>query len=124
MYESQVQAECRGLPLALKVIGSSLHGQPLSAWERAKKKLLNGEPISDYHKEGLLRVLETSIDVLNEETRVCFLDLGSFPSDRKICTESLLDIWVYVRKMEWRDAFVILLELGSRNLLNLTRNLR
>eukprot|EP00253_Pinus_taeda_P002508 PITA_02508 len=120
----QVQAECKGLPLALKVIGSSLHGQPLPAWERAKNKLLNGEPVSDYHKEGLLRVLETSIDVLDEETRVCFLDLGSFPEDRKICAESLLDIWVYVRKMDWQDAFVILLELASRNLLNLTSNLR
>ena len=79
MYESQVQAECKGLPLALKVIGSSLYGQPHPAWEGAKKKLLKGESISDYHKEGLLRCLETSIDALDEEARECFLDLGSFP---------------------------------------------
>ena len=124
MYESQVQAECKGLPLALKVIGSSLYGQPHPAWEGAKNKLLNGESISDYHKEGLLRCLETSIDALDEEARECFLDLGSFPEDRKISVDALLDIWVYVRKMEWQDAFVILLELASRNLLNLTSNLR
>jgi hypothetical protein len=119
----QVQAECKGLPLALKVIGSSLHGQPHPAWESAKNKLSNGESISDYHKEGLLRCLETSIDVLDEESRECFLDLGSFPEDRKISVDALLDIWVYVRKMKWHDAFVILLELASRNLLNLTSNL-
>eukprot|EP00253_Pinus_taeda_P006183 PITA_06183 len=123
MYESQVQAECKGLPLALKVIGSSLYSQPHPAWEGAKNKLLNGESISDYHKEGLLRCLETSIDALDEEARECFLDLGSFPEDRKISVDALLDVWVYVRKMEWQDAFVILLELASRNLLNLTSNL-
>eukprot|EP00253_Pinus_taeda_P001876 PITA_01876 len=119
----QAQAECKGLPLALKVIGSSLYGQPHPAWEGAKNKLLNGESVSDYHKEGLLRCLETSIDALDEEARECFLDLGSFPEDRKISVDALLDIWVYVRKMEWQDAFVILLELASRNLLNLTSNL-
>ena len=124
MYESQVQEECKGLPLALKVIGSSLHGEPLPMWESAKNKPLNGKPISDYHKEGLLRSLETSIDSLDEEARECFLDLGSFPEDRRISGDAILDIWVYVRKMEWHDAFVILLELASRNILNLTSNLR
>ena len=124
MYESQVQAECKGPPLSLKVIGSSLHGQPRPVWDSAKNKLLNEKSISDYHKEGLLRCLETSIDALDEEARECFLDLGSFPEDRKISVDALLDIWVYVRKMEWHDAFAILLEFASRNLLNLTSNLR
>ena len=124
MCESQVQMECKGLPLALKVIGSSLHGKPYFMWARAKNKLLNGELVSNYHKEGLLRCLESSIDVLEEEARDCFLDLGSFPEDKKISVDALLDIWVYVRKMEWKDAFVVLLELASRNLLNLTSNMR
>uniref|UniRef100_A0A0C9RM11 TSA: Wollemia nobilis Ref_Wollemi_Transcript_11548_3732 transcribed RNA sequence n=1 Tax=Wollemia nobilis TaxID=56998 RepID=A0A0C9RM11_9CONI len=119
----QVKAECRGLPLALKVIGSCLHGQPSPAWESAKNKLSRAEKISDYHKEGLLGCLETSIDFLDEEARECFLDLGAFPEDKKICADALLDIWVYVRKLEWQDAFVILLELASRNLLTLTTNL-
>eukprot|EP00253_Pinus_taeda_P020070 PITA_20070 len=119
----QVKAECKGLPLALMVIGSSLHGEPRPTWERAKNKLLNGEPISNYHKQRLLICLQTSIDVLDQEVRECFLDLGSFPEDRKISVDALLDIWVYVRKMEWKDALVTLLELASRNLLNLM-NLR
>ena len=68
--------------------------------------------------------MEASIDVLDEEARECFLDLGSFPEDRKIFVDALLDIWVYVRKMEWQDGFFILLELASRNLLNLTSNLK
>ena len=68
--------------------------------------------------------MEANIDVLDEEARECFLDLGSFPEDKKIFVDALLDIWVYVQKMEWLDAFVILLELESINLLNLTSNLK
>jgi len=123
MYEVLVQAKCKGLPLALKVIASSLHGEPRSVWESAKTKLLNRESISDYHREGL-RCLEPSIEVLDEEAWECFLDLVSFQENRKISVDALLDIWVYVRKMEPQDAFAILLELASRNLLNLTSNLR
>uniref|UniRef100_A0A0D6QU60 Uncharacterized protein n=1 Tax=Araucaria cunninghamii TaxID=56994 RepID=A0A0D6QU60_ARACU len=115
----EVQAQCRGLPLALKVIGSSLYGAPLVAWQSAKNKLSKGEPISDYHKEGVLRCLETSIHCLDDVAKECFLDLGSFPEDRKICADALLDIWVHVRNLEWEDAFVILLELASKNLVNL-----
>ncbi|KAH9291997.1 hypothetical protein KI387_042811 [Taxus chinensis] len=117
----EVQAECEGLPLALKVIGSSLHGEPCVAWESAKNKLSKGKSISDYHKEGLLECLETSIDFLDDVARECFLDLGAFPQGKKVCADALLDIWIYHRKLEWQDAFVILLELASRNLLNLTR---
>ncbi|XP_057825947.2 putative disease resistance protein At5g47280 [Cryptomeria japonica] len=120
----EVQAECGGLPLALKVIGSTLHGEPRVAWERAKSRLSKGESISDYHREGLLECLATSIDFLDDRATECFLDLGSFPEDKKICADALLDIWVNVRKLDWQDAFVILLELASRNLLNLISNPR
>lgn len=118
----EVQKECKGLPLALKVIGSSLRGEPLVTWQSAKNKLSKGETISDYHREGLLRRLETSIDVVDDVLRECFLDLGAFPEDRKICVDALLDLWVYGRQLEWNDAFVILLELARRNLLSLTSN--
>ncbi|KAH9292954.1 hypothetical protein KI387_041860, partial [Taxus chinensis] len=106
----EVQEECDGLPLALKVIGSSLHGESHLVWKKAKSTICQGESISDYHKEGLLRLLETSIDFLDDVTRECFLDLGLFPEDRKICTDALLDIWVYVRRIEWHDAFVHLIQ--------------
>jgi hypothetical protein len=69
-------------------------------WESAaKNKLLNGESISYYHKEKIHRCVETSIEVLDGETRECFLDVGSFPGNRKIFVNALSDIWVYVRKM-------------------------
>ncbi|XP_057866628.2 putative disease resistance protein At5g47280 isoform X1 [Cryptomeria japonica] len=115
----EVQAECKGLPLALKVIGSSLNGEPHGTWLNAKNKLSQGQSISSYHKEGLFRCLETSIDFLEDVGRECFLDLALFPENKKICADALLDIWVYIRKLKWQDAFIILLELASKNLLNL-----
>ncbi|XP_057866624.2 probable disease resistance protein At4g33300 [Cryptomeria japonica] len=114
-----VQAECKGLPLALKVIGSSLNGEPHWTWLNAKNKLSQGQSISSYHKEGLFRCLETSIDFLDDVGRECFLDLALFPENKKICADALLDICVYIRKLKWQDAFIILLELASKNLLNL-----
>eukprot|EP00253_Pinus_taeda_P001389 PITA_01389 len=116
----QIVAESKGLPLALKVIGSCLHGEPQPVWESAKAKLSRGEHISDYHRDNLINRLEMSIDVLDNEQKQCFLDLGAFPKGRKLSVDLLLDIWVYVHGMEWQDAFVILLELAKRNLLNLT----
>jgi len=89
---SKVQAECKGLPLALKVIGSSLHGEPRPGWESAKNTLLNGVWISNYHKEGLLRCLESSIDVLDEEAQECFLDLGPF---RRIEKYPWMHYWTF-----------------------------
>ncbi|XP_057873854.1 probable disease resistance protein At4g33300 [Cryptomeria japonica] len=116
----EVQTQCGGLPLAIKVIGSSLHGEPHEVWERAKDKICKGESISDYHKNGLIRLLEISIDSLDDVAKECFLDLALFPDDRKICAHALLDIWIYVRMLQWHDALSILSDLANRNLLNLS----
>ncbi|XP_059065178.1 probable disease resistance protein At4g33300 [Cryptomeria japonica] len=120
----KVLEECGGLPLALKVIGSSLKGQTHVAWERAKSKILNGEIISDYYDEGILRCLESSIDSLDDVVKECFLDLGLFPKGKKICVDVLLQIWVNIRKIKWQDAIDILFKLARRNLINLSNNQR
>ncbi|GLJ58452.1 hypothetical protein SUGI_1450210 [Cryptomeria japonica] len=65
----EVQEECKGLPLALKVVGSSLYREPHVAWENAKKILSLGESLSSYHSEGVFRCLETSIDCLDDVGR-------------------------------------------------------
>ncbi|KAH9328918.1 hypothetical protein KI387_001026 [Taxus chinensis] len=121
----QVVAECRGLPLALKVIGSYLNGQPEVAWISARNKLSEAETISDEHEGGLLQRMEMSFTGLkNDEQRQCFLDLGLFPEDEKIPVDSLFDIWIHAHNIKWFDAFDILLELEKRNLLDLVNDLR
>ncbi|GLJ19976.1 hypothetical protein SUGI_0362230 [Cryptomeria japonica] len=116
----ELLVECGGLPLALKVIGSSLYGKPHEAWETARESFSKGESISDYNKKGLIRLLEITVDSLDNVAKECFQDLSLFPEDRKICADALLDIWVYVRDLQWHNAFSILLDLASKNLLNLT----
>ena len=86
-----VEAVCMGLPHCLKVIGSYLRNEPQPVWEKAKKKLSREESILKHHREDLLHCLETSIDVLDDETKD-FMDLGEFPKGRNICVVSLLDI--------------------------------
>lgn len=118
----EVIAECKGLPLALKVIGRSLHDQPPAAWITAKDKLSQGQTISEYHKTEVLKRMATSIDILEEDVRECFLDMGIFPEARKMSADPLLDLGVYVHKLKWTAAYTILIELASRNLVTLVNN--
>lgn len=118
---NEVIEECKGLPLALNVIGKSLYGQPPEIWTAVKKKLSQGQPIDEDHK-ALLECLATSIDNVDREVRECFLDMAIFPEARKSCADPLLDLGVYVHDLDWESAYAILVELASRNLVNLVDN--
>lgn len=118
---NEVIEECKGLPLALNVIGNSLCGQPPEVWAAVKKKLSQGQPIDEDHK-ALLECLATSIDNVDEKVRECFLDMAIFPEARKSCADPLLDLGVYVHDLDWESAYAILVELASRNLVNLVDN--
>ncbi|GLJ19794.1 hypothetical protein SUGI_0358730 [Cryptomeria japonica] len=104
------------------MIASSTLGESHKAWKRAMNKISTRKYKSDYNRKGLFRLPQISIDFLNDVAKECFSDLGLFPANRKICVDVLLDIWVYVRKLQRHDAFAILSELARRNLLNLTNN--
>eukprot|EP00250_Pteridium_aquilinum_P011187 c19891_g1_i2 orf=318-3593(-) len=122
----EVVSECKCLPLALRVIGGSLFSGewfPI-AWDNARNKLRQAEPLGEYHKDALQGRLQTSIDALDPILRECFLDLGVYPEDSKCPVETLLDIWVYVRGLEWEDAVLALAELGSRCLLDFNKGSR
>ncbi|CAD6269550.1 unnamed protein product [Miscanthus lutarioriparius] len=118
----QVSAECRGLPLALKVIGSSLRDQPPKIWLSAKNRLSRGEAISDSHETKLLERMAASVECLSEKVRDCFLDLGCFPEDKKIPLDVLINIWMEIHDLDEPDAFAILVELSNKNLLTLVNN--
>ncbi|KAG2630351.1 putative disease resistance protein At5g47280 [Panicum virgatum] len=118
----QVSAECRGLPLALKVIGASLRDQPPKIWLSAKNRLSRGEAISDSHETKLLERMAASIECLPEKVRDCFLDLGCFPEDKKIPLDVLINIWMEIHDLDEPDAFAILVELSNKNLLTLVND--
>ncbi|XP_047046333.1 putative disease resistance protein At5g47280 [Lolium rigidum] len=118
----QVAAECRGLPLALKVIGASLRDQPPMIWLSAKNRLSRGESISDSHETKLLERMAASVECLSGKVRECFLDLGCFPEDKKIPLDVLINIWMEIHDLEEPDAFAILMELSNKNLLTLVND--
>uniref|UniRef100_A0A0D9Y0Y7 RPW8 domain-containing protein n=1 Tax=Leersia perrieri TaxID=77586 RepID=A0A0D9Y0Y7_9ORYZ len=118
----QVAAECRGLPLALKVIGASLRDQPPKIWLSAKNRLSRGEAISDSHETKLLERMAASIECLSGKVRECFLDLGCFPEDKKIPLDVLINIWMEIHDLDEPDAFAILVELSNKNLLTLVND--
>lgn len=117
-------SECKGLPLALKVIGASLRGQPPMFWISAKKRLSRGEPIGESHEVNLVKRMETSISYLPEKVKECFLDLACFPEDKKIPLDVLINMWVEIHDIDEEEAFAILMELSEKNLLSMLKDAR
>ncbi|XP_031122316.1 probable disease resistance protein At4g33300 [Ipomoea triloba] len=120
----EVIDECEGLPLALKVVGSSLKGQPEMFWKSAQNRLSRSLPVGESHEVQLLERMKWSIDYLPEKVRECFLDLGAFPEDKKIPLDVLINMWVELHDIPEEEAFHIVVELSNKNLLNLTKDAR
>ncbi|XVF61879.1 hypothetical protein PTKIN_Ptkin08bG0169800 [Pterospermum kingtungense] len=117
----KMMKSCKGLPLALEVVGRSLCGRPVAVWQRRAKQHSKG--VSLLHSNNdLLTSLQSSLDALDgmDEIKDCYLDLGSFPEDHMIPANALIDMWVEQYKLdEDNDAVVNLFELSIRNLVNL-----
>ncbi|KAM0000746.1 putative powdery mildew resistance protein, RPW8 [Helianthus debilis subsp. tardiflorus] len=113
---------CKGFPLALTVIGASLRGQGVLKWRTTLQKWSEGQSIFDSNSQILLS-LRASVDALEDLpiARDCFLDLGAFPEDEKISASALMDMWVELYNLDKEGMYTseYLLELSSRNLLNL-----
>ncbi|KAL8141145.1 hypothetical protein V2J09_007166 [Rumex salicifolius] len=120
----QLVSECKGLPLALKVIGASLRDQPPMFWMSAKNRMARGEPICEAHQINLLERLKVSIDYLQGKVRECFVDLAAFPEDKKIPLDILINMWTEIHDIDEEEAFAILIELSDKNLLTLVKDSR
>ena len=110
--------------MALKVIGASLRDKPEMFWISAKSRLTRSQPICESHEIQLLERMRLSIDCLPEKVRECFLDLGSFPEDKKIPLDVLINIWVELHDIDDKEAFAILVELADKNLLTPVKDAR
>ncbi|KAK8685872.1 hypothetical protein V6N13_124905 [Hibiscus sabdariffa] len=119
--ENRVIESCKGLPLALEVVGRSLCGQPVAMWRKRVKQHAKGLTI--LHSDAvLLAHLQSSLDTLDSQAAImgCYLDLGSFPEDHRIPATVLIDMWVEQYELdEDDDAIDNLHVLSDRNLVNL-----
>ena len=75
----QIVKGCGGLPLALKVIGSSLCGRSEEEWHCRLTEWSGGQFICSSDTE-LLGQLQKSLEFQDDKfIKDCFMDLGSFP---------------------------------------------
>eukprot|EP00246_Nothoceros_aenigmaticus_P000780 TRINITY_DN1100_c0_g1_i2.p1 TRINITY_DN1100_c0_g1~~TRINITY_DN1100_c0_g1_i2.p1 ORF type:complete len:612 (-),score=63.25 TRINITY_DN1100_c0_g1_i2:187-2022(-) len=89
--------ECKGLPLALKVIAGALAGQRREdQWERALRKLEAAENLSKDHEEALFKRLQLSYDSLYDidpRLQDCFVYFAAFPENQVVDADYLMDLW-------------------------------
>ncbi|KAJ0714419.1 putative P-loop containing nucleoside triphosphate hydrolase [Helianthus annuus] len=120
----EIVEKCKGISLALKVIGPSLRDQPENYWSSANKCLSRAQPITDSHQAELLNRMRLSIDYLSEKVRNCFPDLGSFPEDKKIPLDVLINVWTELHDIDEEEGYAVLDKLSSKNLLTLVKDSR
>jgi hypothetical protein len=118
-FEIQVVENCKGLPLAIKVIATSLSNRPYELWEKIVKELSQGSSILDSNMELLTR-LRKILDVLEDNpiNKECFMDLALFPEDQRIPVAVLIDMWavLYGLDDDGIEAMNIINKLDSMNL--------
>jgi len=91
--------ECRGLPLALKVIGRAMFGKtsPELQWEPLLKKLKELRMQERTVEEGLYERLKLGYDLLLEDDwrlKDCFLYFAACPEDCRIFFPEILCDWI------------------------------
>ncbi|KAK7263085.1 hypothetical protein RJT34_30669 [Clitoria ternatea] len=117
----KVVKNCKGLPLAIKVIGRSLSHQPYESWKKMEEELSQGHFILSSNTE-VLTYLQKILDVLEDNLVIkeCFMDLGLFPEDQRIPVTYLIDMWaeLYGLDNDGIEAMSIINKLDSMNLAN------
>ena len=88
--------ECKGLPLALKVIGSSMKSKDDNAeWRSTLQDLRKSNSTVDKNiEQQLFKHLQISYDQLDECTKTYFLYFAAYPEDSEIQTKELFYMWV------------------------------
>ncbi|KAH9549403.1 hypothetical protein CY35_10G017600 [Sphagnum magellanicum] len=93
-----VAEECKGLPLALKVIGGSMVGKTTcQEWEFQLKCLRESRRLpKQQEEEELFGRLKLSYDNLDNDSPVCkecFLGFAAFPEDYEVHILELIKLW-------------------------------
>jgi len=92
----EVAQKCRGLPLALNVIGETMASKTMvQEWEHAIDVLTRSAAEFSDMQNKILPILKYSYDSLEDEhIKSCFLYCALFPEDDKIDTKTLINKWI------------------------------
>jgi Leucine-rich repeat (LRR) protein len=93
-----VADECKGLPLALKVIGASMVGKTMPPeWEFQLTCLRESRQLPEKQEEealfGRLKLSYDNLDNDNPVSKQCFLGFAAFPEDRTVKMGELIKLW-------------------------------
>ncbi|KAM3705594.1 hypothetical protein ACJW31_03G091800 [Castanea mollissima] len=119
-YIDKMLKGCGGFPLALEVIGGSFRGQSAEVQLSRLRKWSIDDVISnlDLHK-----CLQKSLEFSGPEVKFkkFFMDLGSFPEDRRTYAAAFIDMWAELYNLgeDGVDASATLQELNIRHLASL-----
>ena len=111
---------CGKFPLALEVLGGSFRGQSVEVQLSRLRKWSIDEIMFN---NDLRKCLQRSLEFSGHEVKFkkFFMDLGSFPEDRRTYTAALIDMWaeLYDLGEDGVDAIATLEELNNRHLASL-----
>ncbi|WNZ46404.1 NB-ARC domain-containing protein [Leptolyngbya boryana CZ1] len=94
----EIMQECGNLPSALSMIGAIAKARP-NRWANLLSKLKNADlekiryHFPDYPYPDLLKVIQVSVDALEPEVRIRYLDFAVFPEDVAIPEATLRTFW-------------------------------
>ncbi|CAF2051239.1 unnamed protein product, partial [Brassica napus] len=92
----KVAEKCRGLPLALSVIGKTMSSKrTIQEWDHAVQVLNSYAADFSGMDDQILPILKYSYDSLKgDQIKSCFLYCSLFPEDYLIEKEKLIDYWI------------------------------
>ncbi|XP_051150505.1 putative late blight resistance protein homolog R1B-16 [Andrographis paniculata] len=123
----KISRSCKGLPLAIVVIGGLLAtSNERNYWEHVAK--LSGAAIQLDESSRCLEILSLSYNHLPVHLKPCFLYMGVFPEDYSIPVSKLIKLWIsegFLIPAEGKSlediAEVYLWDLLARNLITVRR---
>ncbi|CDY31091.1 BnaA08g26410D [Brassica napus] len=92
----QICEKCKGLPLALTVIGETMsYKTSVREWQCAIDDLDSNADNYPEVRDEILKILKLSYDDLKDETlQQCFQYCALFPEDKEIYKDELVEYWV------------------------------
>ncbi len=89
-----VAQECKGLPLALKVIGGTMYNETdVKQWELQHEKLQRSRNNNTNVELQLFEVLKLSYDDLEPQLKECFLYFAAYPENYSVQVSELIAYW-------------------------------
>ncbi|KAL6314905.1 hypothetical protein AAG906_029124 [Vitis piasezkii] len=91
-----VAQNCKGLPLALIIMGRTMAGKKSpEEWERDAQTLMSNPSEFVGMEDHLFPVLAFSYDSLDDDNiKACFIYCSLFPENHEICCDQLIELWI------------------------------